>query len=195
MAFLGSYLGRARFGAALGRVPLVKVIGVVDSDSRTGRSWARELPGKPTFYTSIDILLAAQPEIDGIVIGCALPDRAAAIEILVSAGIPVLTEFPYTKSLAEMDRLSNIGGATAARIIPALTHRFDSAVLKLDGVLQNRMAGSINRVQCEVSFPLSAGYALVNGVVPVSVDWYDLLQVVAARTIDLCQRWLGKPRA
>jgi hypothetical protein len=34
---------------------------------------------------------------------------------------------------------------------------------------------------------------LENGVVPVSIDWYDLLQVVACRTLDFCGKWLGKP--
>jgi predicted dehydrogenase len=111
----------------------------------------------------------------------------------MSAGIPVLTEFPYTKSLVKMDRLNNVAGNSRSRIVPALAHRYEPAALEIDRLLANGSVGAIIRVRCEVSFPLSAAYALENGVVPVSIDWYDLLQVVACRTVDLCRRWLREP--
>ena len=195
LAIVGAYLGRARFGAAFAQLPLIKVAGVVDSDARTGRAWARELPGKAAFYSTVAALLQAEQELDGIVIAGALADRASGIDAAVSAGVSVLSEFPYTKTIAQMDRLFTLADDMNSRILPVRLHRYEAAATALNRVLEEGRVGSISRVRCEASFPLGAAYALENGVVPVSIDWYDLLQVVAARTIDLCQIWLGAPES
>lgn len=204
VAVVGSYLGRARFGAALLNLPSIKVVGIVDTDSRSARGWARELPGKPAVYDSTSTLLAAQPNLDGVLVTTARGDRGAAIEVCVAAGIPVLTEFPYTRSLAEMDLLARIAAERGAistgaegpqgpiQITAAFTHQHEPALIELERAILQGSAGPISRVRCEVSFPLGAGYALENGVVPISIDWYDLLQVVACRSLDLCRRWLGE---
>src|ERR1700721_1974345 len=86
LAVAGSYLGRARFGGALAKLPSIKVTGVVDSDSRAGRAWARDLPGKPTAYASIEGLLQAQPDLEGVIVTSGLADRSAAIEKIAPAG-------------------------------------------------------------------------------------------------------------
>ena len=165
LAIVGSYLGRTRFGPALCSIPSIKVIGVVDSDSRAARAWARELPGKPTAYTSVEKLLDAQAEVDGFIVACALPERAAAIEAIASVGIPVLTEFPYTTTLAEMDRVIDIAASAGSRLAPALPYRYEPASDEIACTMDKGIVGNIARVRCEVSFPLGAAYALENGVV------------------------------
>ncbi len=195
LAIVGSSLGRVRYGAALAGATGINVVGIVDADLRAGRGWAREFPSKPAVYASVDKLLEARPELDGVIVAGATEDRPAAIELLASVGIPVLTEFPFTKTLAELDRLAAIADSSRSSIIPAFTHRHENAVQEVKRIVDGGGVGAIGRLRCEVSFPLSATYALENGLIPVSIDWYDLLQVVACRTLDLCIGWLGNPES
>ncbi len=191
LGVVGSYLGHARFGAALRRLHNVKTVAIADADTRSARGWASELPGKPAIFVNVQKMLDAHPELEGVIVACSLADRATAIEACSAAGTPVLCEFPFASNLSGLDRLAPLAATNI--ILATVPYLHEPAFTETEFALEQNTVGEISRVRCEVSFPLNANYALDSGVLPVSIDLYDLLQVVACRTIDLCTRWLGEP--
>ena len=197
LAVIGAWLGRARYHDALLSQPEIKVVAIVDTDddNRMAKGWSRDIPGRPAIFGSLESLLQAPITVEALLVAPKVSERYAAISAAVLAGISVLTEFPISTSLAETAQVIEAAGAAGIQISPSADYRYHAAVAAMREAIDGGAIGTPERVKCELSFPINATYALENGMIPESLDWYDLLQTVAFRTIDISSSWLGPPRA
>ena len=193
IAILGANAARYRFGPALAILSesRVRIVGIVDEDVKSGRLWARELPGKPITYETADQLILGAPELDAILLSAAFSQRIPIAEKFLEEGISVITEFPNAVSLNSLDSAAMLARANGAAFIPLLLHRYEAAFITARKALDSGLIGVPQRLKSEIAMPLSPAACIESGLVPVGADWYEMVQITACRSLDFAAEVLG----
>ena len=194
---LGASTARFRFGRALALISggQAQIAGIVDEDVRNGRAWSRELPGKPPVFATSDQLLLGVPHLDAVVVSAAFSQRISVAETFLEEGVSVLTEFPNSTSLNSLDSATMLGRANSALLVPLLLHRYEEVFKVAQSSIDAGAIGTPLRMKSEISMPLNPAACLESGLIPTGADWYDMLQVVAFRSMDYAAEIFGAPRS
>ncbi len=197
IGIFGATAARLRFGRALSLISggQVQIAGIVDEDARNGRAWSRELPGKPPVFATPDQLLLGAPQLDAVVVSAAFSQRISVAETFLEEGVSVLTEFPNAVSLNALDSAAMLGRANSAALVPLLLHRCEEVYKVALSSIEAGAIGTPLRLKSEISMPLNPAACLESGLIPTGADWYDMLQIVAFRSMDYAMEVLGGPRS
>ncbi len=121
-------LGVGRMGAAhariaAGMVPRARVVALGDVDVAAAERLASEL-GNPRVYASAEAL-AADPDVDAVVIAVSSSRHVDAIRAVAAAGKPILCEKPLALTLADTDTAMAIADAAGVPLQVAFMRRWD----------------------------------------------------------------------
>ena len=121
-------LGVGRMGAAhariaAGMVPRARVVALGDVDVAAAERLSAEL-GKPRVHASAEAL-AADPDVDAVVIAVSSSRHVDAIRAVAAAGKPILCEKPLALTLADTDAAMAIADAAGVQLQVAFMRRWD----------------------------------------------------------------------
>ncbi len=191
LGIVGVASARARYSAALAALAEARVAGLADADARQSRAWAREV-GRPGLFSSAAHMLAALPDLVGVVVALPLQEREMALEAAIEAGLPVLCDLPFTCDFASADALLRRAEAAGTRITPALPRRFDPWFDFMRQLIAAHEVGVIRHLRCDWNFPIGGPFAAENGDDPDGSRWTTLLPALLAQIADVSRWWLGE---
>lgn len=103
----------------LGAMPGVQLVGVVDPD--VGRAAAAAAASQTPVFATLDEL----PDVDIAVVATPTPYHAAVAESLMSRGVSVLVEKPFTSSIEEAERLVRVAVQAGVTLAVGHVERFN----------------------------------------------------------------------
>lgn len=121
-------LGVGRMGAAharivAGMVPRARLVALGDVDVAAAERLSAQL-GYPTVHASAEAL-AADPDVDAVVIAVSSSRHLDAIRVVAAAGKPILCEKPLALTLADTDAAMAIADAAGVPLQVAFMRRWD----------------------------------------------------------------------
>lgn len=188
LGVVGCEVARASYHEAIMNLPEARVTALTDDDPRYARVWARQLGTRPAICADISDLLTKP--VDAILVTTSLHKRPLAIAQILQAGIPVLSEAPFSTTLEDTDELLAHSKKAGVILMPAIIHRFDPAFLKLIQLINEGVLGTLQQTRCTRSIPLDSD--LMEGDI-LSGGWNGLLMSAAYQSVDVCSWWNGNP--
>jgi len=197
-ALIGFGMVGGTYAAALaelaGRVRLAGVLGRSDASAAAFlKTHAGTLPQDAVIYGSVQAI-AADPEIDFVILTTPPDARAGIVEVLARAGKPILMEKPIERTYAAAAGICRICAAQQVPLGIMLQHRASAPALALRDRLAKRDFGALRAA--EISLPWWRDQAYYNepGRGSYARDGGGVLITQAIHPIDLALQFTGPVR-
>lgn len=136
--------------------------------------------------------IAADPEVDFVILATPPNARAEIVAALVAAGKPVLMEKPVARGLAEATRLCRLAETAGVPLGIVLQHRARPAARRLAGMAAAGVLGPLRAVEVVVPWWRPQAYYDVPGRGSYARDGGGVLISQAIHTLDLMLALAGE---
>ena len=120
----------------------VEVVALADLDRNLGTRVAQAF-GIARVYGDVRELLAAEPQLDGVIAVTGKPWHAAACLPVLERGLPVFTEKPLAATLADARTMVETATRTGARLMVGYMKQYDPAVIEARRRLEDGAIGPV----------------------------------------------------
>src|SRR5919109_3452386 len=140
------HAGRVFHAPLITSTPGMRLAAVVTSDPERSRQAAREHPGTRIMPTS-ELLWAAAPDLDLVVVATPNRTHAALAEEALQAGLPVVVDKPLAPTTAEGRRLIEAAERENLLLTVFQNRRWDGDFLTVRRLLHDDAIGTVRRFE------------------------------------------------
>ena len=134
----------------------ITMVAACDISAERAEAFAKKFKIPQTF-TDYEVMLA-EAELDAVYLAVPHFFHYGMIETVVSHQIPVFTEKPVTRTLAEGQKIVQVAAGTAVKVGVNYQYRYDSGCHRMARAVQNGDLGAIHSVRINVPWHRKVGY-------------------------------------
>ncbi|WP_233491774.1 Gfo/Idh/MocA family protein [Nioella nitratireducens] len=184
-------VARTHLAALRAAAPKVRLKGVAARRPESAAAFADAAQGAPLQVYPDIAAIAADPEVDAVVIATPPDARAALVRPLAEAGKHILLEKPVGRISAEAEEVVRICEDAGVRLGIFFQHRMRAASLKAAGLVTSGTLGALGLVEITVPWWREQAYYDEPGRGTYARDGGGVLISQAIHTIDLALSLAG----